>query len=196
MDDLSYLETLPYELFKEMVILGKISGKQLIDLCTSSKKLQKYCSWNNEEIYVILLERDYGIRHGNLNTIIGPKLAYLKLFNRDDVSKMFLIAARDDRELYSINMELWFKYMDDIVNLVSIHYPPNDAPAWVNYRLFEKEMVRNVASDFVSTYDDMIELKETEVYLGDSIAFAYTSGYVNAVLGEPCYIRSNASIDI
>lgn len=54
----TYLETLPYDLFLKLVETGEIRGKDLINLCNTSTKLQLYCTDRNEALFRKLIKSE------------------------------------------------------------------------------------------------------------------------------------------
>ena len=52
--DVSYLESLPYDVFVNVILAGNIRGKDIIRLCNASTKLNKYC------------HKDYRLKDGRI----------------------------------------------------------------------------------------------------------------------------------
>lgn len=51
----TYLETLPYDLFVHLVITGGVEGKDLINLCDASSKLNSFCEYKDQALFRRLL---------------------------------------------------------------------------------------------------------------------------------------------
>src|SRR5436853_3976234 len=76
---IAYLENLPYDIFYNMIMDGGLRGKDLINICNTSIKLNKYCI---EDIFKQLLDLEYGLKN-----ITNPKQIYNNLSNVDWLPK-------------------------------------------------------------------------------------------------------------
>lgn len=70
----SYLENMPYELFYEIITLGKLKGQDLFNICETCVKFNRYCSIDNDKLFTQLLDMEYGI-----DNKINPRRAYTQL---------------------------------------------------------------------------------------------------------------------
>ena len=67
------LEHVNYDVLVHMVGEGQLTGSDLISLCESSIMMNNKCNTNNQEIFQILLNKEYGIKSDN------PRKDYIKL---------------------------------------------------------------------------------------------------------------------
>lgn len=109
-EEFSYLEKLPKDIFKHMVQVGEIQGKDLIKLCNSSKILRGYCLADlhdqngqvlrTQDIYRTAIERD--------GTILAPNQIpseyYIRRYGKPSKIKVlnYITYGRIMKEVYDL----------------------------------------------------------------------------------------------
>lgn len=190
------LETLSYYAFKDLIMSnGALTGKDILSLCSSSRKLQSYCECNNQEIYRDLLYRDYCLYLSDLDDYFqsedlkpSAKHAYAKFshypfmgyYLKDEGLRNYMGVYRDksinDWRAYSASQ--WLLLHDEMINLLEIHYEKED---WFDDSKFKVMMMNRLTEVFFrqlsEASDEIINSGKNEalIIFGEDLAFALTS---------------------
>ncbi|CAK7994568.1 Hypothetical protein POVR1_LOCUS92 [uncultured virus] len=188
---ISGLESLPYDTFKDVILTDPtLAASDIISLCSSSRKLQSYCEYNNQEIYRDLLLRDYLLRLQDLDEYFqaldvepSAKIAYKELSRFGGISKHLVeyVAMSYQYQkfgqqwiVYAANQ--WLLHRDEIHQLVRKHYSPG---SWFDYSKFEAMMMDRIASNFFwdlsGVSADINNGEDGYIHFAHDLAFALVS---------------------
>ena len=153
---LSDFEHLPYDTFRYSILRGNLRPKDLLVLCNSSRDFNAKCNRNNQEIFQRLIERDFGVKFKDIETLGSPMQSYVKLNKYPELTYILKYHPGKAQDFY-LSLErypeivpflrkyypdwterllwYWIEYMDSIVELFHDNYPKEDSPKWVNYEL-------------------------------------------------------------
>lgn len=72
-ENAAYFESLPRDVFRELILTGGIVGKDVISLCSTNVAIRAKCNYNDGELFKFLLMKEYGELEFN-----NPKLSYMQ----------------------------------------------------------------------------------------------------------------------
>lgn len=151
-DDVSYLESMPYDIFERSVLSGNLSLRDILSLCNSNDNIRKKCNQNNQALFQALLYKDYGISMRKIETEKTPKQLYEELIQQQNIIDFLNMYYPND---FVQLLYYWIKYSDEIIEIFENSY--SGLPRWVNYDLFKREMLLSYADTFFGDVKSGIE---------------------------------------
>ena len=104
---------LPNDVFRNVVRINHIKGKELLFLCSSNRALSAKCDSSNGALFRELLFAEFGIR---LEACVSARAKYLQIYYNYDVLKVMLEKIDLWRQMSVGELDEWFM-PDDIYDL-------------------------------------------------------------------------------
>lgn len=96
MSNLSYLESLPPDVFEQIIKSGEIGKDDVLRFCSTSKIIKKRCEANNHHLYKVVLKTVYGIDWKDVEHFRYKPRTFLQLFKFDYIQAINKISRGDN----------------------------------------------------------------------------------------------------
>jgi len=90
MDKQNYLESLPPDVFEQIIKSGEIGKDDVLRFCSTSKTIKKRCEANYQHLYKVVLKTVYGIDWKDVARFGYKPRTFLQLFKFDYMQDIFI----------------------------------------------------------------------------------------------------------